>query len=397
MRQSAGGLGLLAFSSVAPAFLTQSVLAGTPSPEKDRSILVLIQLAGGNDGLNTVIPFSDDRYYRLRPRLGIPAGKVHKLNDHLGLHPACKELHGLFHDGKLGIIENVGYPNPNRSHFRSMEIWETASDSEDYLTDGWIGRYFDNCCPGAPAKDPVGINIGNSLPDAFLSSSNPNVFSLEPNSRRRSPPSGDMADALKSLSFPDGGNGDFLQHTLMDTLVTEKRILQTLEQSKSLSTYPQTQLGTGLSKVAQLIAAGMETRVYFVSHGGFDTHANQADRHRTLLRELSQSMQAFQSDLEAHRLQDQVLTMTFSEFGRRPGENASGGTDHGTAAPLFVMGSRLNGSLHGEAPDLNVAKNRDLEFSTDFRSVYSTVIRDWFGADPGKVLGQSHPRLDFLA
>jgi uncharacterized protein (DUF1501 family) len=277
-----------------------------------------------------------------------------------------------------------------------MEIWETASDSNDYLSDGWIGRYFDNCCSGEPSTDPLGINIGNSLPDAFLSQSNPNIFSLEPNSRRRPPPNDDMANALKSLSFPDGGNGDFLQHTLMDTLVTEKRILQTLEQRKPLSTYPQTQLGTGLAKVAQLIAAGMETRVYFVSHGGFDTHANQADRHRTLLRDLSQAMQAFQTDLKAHGLQDQVLTMTFSEFGRRPGENASGGTDHGTAAPLFVMGSRLNGSLHGEAPDLNVAKNRDMEFSTDFRSVYSTVIRDWFGADPAPVLGNDYPGPRFL-
>lgn len=397
LRQSGSGLGLVAFSSVAPAFLTNSILAGTPSPERDRTILVLIQLAGGNDGLNTVIPWSDDRYYGLRPNLGIPAGETLKLDDHHAFHPACSGLHRLFNDGKLGIIQNVGYPNPNRSHFRSMEIWETASDSDDYLTEGWMGRYFDNCCAGAPSADPLGVSIGNEMPDTFLSHSNTNLFSLAPGRRRNTQQDQAMLEGLESLSYKDGGNGSFLQHTLMDTLVTERRILELLDSGKAMADYPKTQLGRALSSVGRLIAAGMETRVYFVSHGGFDTHANQAFRHRVLLNELSSAMQAFQTDLEAHGLQDQVLTMTFSEFGRRPSENASGGTDHGTAAPLFVMGSQLHAGLHGEAPNLDLPKNKDLKFSTDFRSVYNTVLRKWFDADPFPVLGREFKELDFLA
>ncbi|NDV63213.1 DUF1501 domain-containing protein [Puniceicoccales bacterium CK1056] len=397
LKQSTCGLGFIAFSTVAPSFITQSLRAGAPIAEKDRSILVLIQLAGGNDGLNTVVPYADDNYYRLRPKLGLKQKQLHKLNDQLGFHPACGKMHGLFEDGKLGIIQNVGYPNPNRSHFRSMEIWETASDSNDYLTDGWVGRYFDNACSGSPSPDPAGLNIGNELPDAFLSNQEHNIFSLQGNQGRRNGNLNGLLSGVKGLSYKDDSNANFLQHTLMDTLVTERRVLEKIGNYRSMEEYPQTRLGNALNKVAGLIASGMETRVYFVSHGGFDTHANQALRHKDLLTQLSDAMHAFQSDLEAHALQDQVLTMTFSEFGRRPSENASGGTDHGTAAPQFVMGSQLNKSLLGQAPDLSVGINKDLKHSTDFRSVYGTVLQRWFETDPEPILGGKFPPVDFLA
>lgn len=395
LRQSAGGLGLIAFSQVAPAFLTHSVRASVPAPEKDRSILVLIQLAGGNDGLNTFVPYEDDNYYRLRPKISLRAGDLHHAGNGYGFHPACAELATLHREGRLAVVQNVGYPNPNRSHFRSMEIWETASESEEYLSSGWVGRYFDNCCSGSPGEDPVALGVGNELPDAFVSENEHNVFSLGESRGRQRSVGEDMLQAMQS-GGPGSGNAGFLQHTLMNALVTESRVQERLRGYRPMTDYPGTPLARSLRNVAALIAAGLDTRVYFVSLGGFDTHANQLQRHQVLMSQLSGAMAAFQQDLVAHRLDDQVLTMTFSEFGRRPSENVSGGTDHGTAAPLFVMGSQLQGNLFGTGPLLDVPKNKDLTYSTDFRSVYATVIRKWFDADPVPVLGGEFENIAFI-
>ena len=396
LRKSSSGLGLIAFSSVAPAFLTQSVSANIPQAEKDRSILVLIQLAGGNDGLNTVVPYEDDNYYRLRPNIALPKGDLNILNDQLGFHPSCPELANLFHSGDLAVVQNVGYPNPNRSHFRSMEIWESASESDEYLSSGWMGRYFDNCCAGSPSDDPLGLSVGNELPDVFLSEEEHNIFSLGQNGNNRRSVGEGMKAAIGKSEFASGDNANFLQHTLMNALVTESKVLKRLRDYKPMATYPGNGLGRDLKNVAGLIASGQETRVYFVSLGGFDTHANQGFRHQGLMKQLSTAMAAFQADLKAHKLDDQVMTMTFSEFGRRPSENVSGGTDHGTAAPLFVMGSQLKGSIFGTAPDLNLKKNKDLTFSTDFRSVYGTVIDKWFEANPAKILGRDYSPVGFI-
>lgn len=396
LRQSTTGLGMIAFSSVAPAFLTHSVAAKVPKAEKDRSILVLIQLAGGNDGLNTVVPFEDDNYYRLRPRLGIKKQDLHVINDQLGFHPGCGEMAELYKNGDLAVIQNVGYPNPNRSHFRSMEIWETGSKSNEYLTTGWLGRYFDNCCSGAPEDDPLALGIGNDMPDVFLAGDAHNVFSLGASRGGATSAPAGMVDAIRDGDYSSSTNASFLQHTLMNTMVTERKVIERLRGYKEMAQYPNSNLARNLKNVAALIASGQETRVYFVSLGGFDTHANQETRHMTLMRQLSPAMAAFQADLVAHGLDDQVLTMTFSEFGRRPSENVSGGTDHGTAAPLFVMGSQLKGSLYGSAPDLNLQKNKDMTYSTDFRSIYSTVIRRWFDADPKLVLDGKFKDIRFI-
>ncbi len=396
LRTSASGLGLLAFSSVAPAFLANSVRAGVPKPERDRSILVLIQLAGGNDGLNTLVPFEDDNYYRLRPNLALPKKDLHQLTDHLAFHPSCGDLAELFHEGKLAAIQNVGYPNPNRSHFRSMEIWETASRSDEFLSTGWIGRYFDNSCQGSPEEEPLGIGLGNDMPDVFLSANKSNVFSLESGPGRRRPVDRDLLAAMPDEEHLSEDNAGYLQHVCMNTLVAERRVLQRLQGYKPMASYPDSHLARSLQRVAALVASGQETRVYFVSHGGFDTHADQLQRHAALLADLSEAMAAFQADLQAHKLADQVLTMTFSEFGRRPSENVSGGTDHGTAAPLFVMGSRLRGSLFGSAPQLDLPKNKDLAYSTDFRAVYSSILANWFETDPEAVLGQQFGTVPFV-
>ena len=396
LRQGLRGTGFLAFSRVAPAFLTRMAYAGIPSPETDRTILVVLQLAGGNDGLNTVVAFEDDRYYRLRPKLAINPTEVIQLSNTLGFHPAMGAMAELYREGKLSIIQNVGYPNPNRSHFRSTEIWETASESDEYLPSGWLGRYFDNACSGkATPEVPVGIHIGDQLPQSFLGRTPHNVFGVNRRLDSGTPRKYELLPTLTQTE-PANANEAYLQHTLMDALVTEERVARITQSYRPETNYPRNRLALALRGVAAMIAARLETRVFFVSHSGYDTHTNQEQNHRRLLGELSAALSAFQQDLEGHGLQDQVLTMTFSEFGRRPGENNGGGTDHGTAAPLFVMGSRLKSSLIGTPPDLDVGRNQDLEFSTDFRSVYGTIIERWFGCPSAPILGRRYASLPFV-
>jgi uncharacterized protein (DUF1501 family) len=399
LKLGAKGAGLLAFSRFAPAFLVQSAQAGVLAPEKDRTILVLVQLAGGNDGLNTVVPFADPNYRRLRPTLGLPMEQLLRLNDSLALNSSCAALHSLLQDGKLGIVQNVGYPNPNRSHFRSTEIWETASDSSQFLPTGWLGRFFDNACPGAPAGgDPCGVNISNEVPQSFLSEHPHPTFSIGPNLRNRRQQSENIA-LLEQMIQPgapadDHDNAGYLRHTMMDALVTEKKFQKVLADYTTKANYPTTPFAGSLRNVAALIAAGTATRVYYVSLTGFDTHNNQLATQNNLLRQLSEGLAAFQRDLESKRLDGQVLTMTFSEFGRRPSENESKGTDHGTAAPLFVLGSRVKAGLHGTAPSLELERNQDLQYSTDFRQVYSTLLDQWLGCPAETVMGKSYPSLD---
>jgi uncharacterized protein (DUF1501 family) len=397
----ARGLGLLAFSRFAPSFIVESVAAGAPRAEKDRTILVLVQLAGGNDGLNTVVPYADPNYRRLRPTLGLGKDQLVMLDDTLALNAACAPLHRLLQDGKLGIVQNVGYPNPNRSHFRSTEIWETASESSQFLATGWLGRYFDNTCAGLPSRDPCGVNFSHEVPQSFLAAQDHPTFSFLPNGRggRGSRENLALLESLLQATAPDGhehDNAGYLRHTMMDALVTEKRFQEFLSAYRPGTEYPASSFANSLRNVAALIAAGVSTRVYSVSLTGFDTHTNQLNTQNNLLKQLSEGLAAFQRDLESKKLDNQVLTMTFSEFGRRPSENDSKGTDHGTAAPLFVVGSRVKAGLHGRAPDLNVGSNEDLVFSTDFRAVYATVLSRWLGCDAQKILGQSYEPLGFV-
>ncbi|PTX91076.1 DUF1501 domain-containing protein [Opitutus sp. ER46] len=400
---SAKGLGLLAFSQFAPRFLVQSTLAQTPAPEKDRSILVLVQLAGGNDGLNTLIPFEDADYYRLRPTLGIPKANVLRLNDTHGLHPSMTALHALFGEGQLSVIQNVGYPNPNRSHFRSTEIWETACDPNEVLSSGWVGRFLDNACAGTPADahDPLAVHITtNGVPQSFTSEHPHPTFGLLPGAGNRKD-NEETRRLLEQLAGTDASgaseNTTFLQQTFMDTLVTETKVQRVIGRYRPAHPYPGTPFAASLRNVAALIAGGLPTRVYFVSLSGFDTHSNQLTQQANLLTQLSDALAAFQRDLKAHALDQQVLTMTFSEFGRRPSENESRGTDHGTAAPLFVLGPRVQGGLQGTAPSLKLAPNQDLTFSTDFRQVYATVLDRWLGCPAQTVLGGVYQPIGFLA
>jgi len=434
LKLGASGAGLLALGGLAPALLVKTLRAAD-APAPDRRILVLVQLSGGNDGLNTIIPYADARYYKLRPTLAIAKDKTLRLTDTTGLHPACPELAALFKNDKLAIIQNVGYPNPNRSHFRSMEIWETATDSNKFSDTGWIGRLMDNTGGGAAAtvsssqfpvssvepvasletqaaNAPDAIHLTNETPQTFLAARPHNTFGLAPErpDRRDTRQNLDFLETLintrptaaTTARRSDGADHDnnlFLRQTMLDALATEKNVQRVLGANKPAAgvAYPQNNLAQSLRNVAGLIAADFPTRVYFVSHGSFDTHANQAPAHQNLLRALSESMGAFQKDLEARGLAGQVVTMTFSEFGRRPMENESKGTDHGTAAPLFVMGTKIKPGLHGAPPALDVARNQDLVFSIDFRQVYATLLERWFGVPSAPILGgATYKLLEFV-
>lgn len=397
LRIGARGLGFLAFAPYAPSFLAQAARAGVPAPERDRTILVLIQLAGGNDGLNTVIPFRDDAYYRLRPNLAIQAADRIEVHPDFALPSRAEPLAKLFHDGRLGIIRNVGYPNPNRSHFRSMEIWESGSSSNQTLATGWIGRYLDHACAGHPTDSPgpEAIAAADEMPPTFMGEHAHTLFNL-PRRRRRTAGAPLLEQVVQAVEEPTESPTGYLRHTLMDTLVTERRVGQILQRNRPEASYPRSRLGRSLEQIAGLIAGGMETRIYFASLGGFDTHVNQRGTHARLIGDLSGSLAAFQADLEARGLASQVLTMTFSEFGRRASENGGAGTDHGTSAPLFLMGSSIQVPVFGNAPVLPSRGNQDLTFETDFRQVYATVLERWLGGPTQPVLGRNWDSLPII-
>ncbi|MGF1530024.1 MAG: DUF1501 domain-containing protein [Puniceicoccaceae bacterium] len=394
LHTAAKAASFLAFSRVAPAFVAHAAEIGAPPPEKDRTILVLLQLAGGNDGLNTVIPFEDSRYYNLRPNLSIPRGRVLPLDDYTGFHPECELLKSLFEEGDLSIIRSVGYPNPNRSHFRSTEIWETAVSGSSNQYTGWLGRYFDNDCDATPENQPAAIYFGTEGP-LTLEGAEPHFVLGVGDRKGAGPADGDLLRRL-ATDGPANPHLGFLRHTLMNALIGEAEVAEVIRQYRTRQNYGSTPFGRSMRSIAAMIASGSPTRVYYASLGGFDTHANQEFRHGRLMRELSENLAAFQADLRERKLDDQVVTLTFSEFGRRPQENSGMGTDHGTAAPLFVMGGPVKGGFQGKTPDLEVASNGDLVFETDFRQVYATVLEDWLGCDAGKVLGGTYAKLPIL-
>jgi uncharacterized protein (DUF1501 family) len=400
--------------------------ATQPVTGKDGTILVVLQMAGGNDGLNTVIPYADDAYHVARPRLRLAADQVLKIDNHIALNPKLAGLKSLYDEGHLAIVQGVGYPNPNRSHFRSTEIWQTASDADRTLSDGWLGRYFDNCCSGA---DPtVGVAIGEETPQAFAAKnptgvtfSRPEQFrfrSAEPGNGRMSTEemffrelneagaseendaavsnAGGSIAAIPGKTKNDLSTLDFLQRTALDAQLSSDKILAIARKYKSTVPYPQGQLAASLNIIARMIAGGLPTRVYYASQGGFDTHAGQINTHERLLADFNEGISAFVADLKQQGNFERVLLMTFSEFGRRVQENANNGTDHGAAAPMFVLGGAVKPGLFGKHPSLTDLDHGDLRFNTDFRSVYGTVLDRWLKAPSQTVLGRKFPALGIV-
>jgi len=422
-----GSLALASASVVAPEFLQRSAVAlerasggrsSTPGVAEDR-VLVVVQLSGGNDGLNTVVPFGERGYYNARPRIAVPERDVLRFGrgaDGLGLHPALADLKAMYDDGLVGVIQGVGYPNPNRSHFKSMDIWHTADTSG--TGHGWLGRYVDNECAGSPEEDAgrtPAVAIGRTAPLAMQGRVVQPV-AFEDASLFRWTGEGvddgidDAHNALfeaaqaRTAAHHEHGHGhahaghhhepiaEFLVRTALDARVSSDLIRRAVSQ-RSLVEYPRTRLAQQLSMVASMIRAELKTRVYYVSLGGFDTHAQQGGaqgRHAQLLGEFGGALRAFYADLKAQGNDSRVLTVSFSEFGRRVGQNASNGTDHGTAAPMFLVGPMARAGVIGEHPSLRDLDEGDLKHLIDFRSVYAGVLERWMRTDSRAVLGRSY-------
>ena len=373
--------GLVAFAPAVPAFLPR--VAAAAGRERDSTILVVIQLDGGNDGLNTVVPYADDAYARSRPALALAPGRVIKLDAHAGLHPAMRPAADLLEAGRLAVVQGVGYPNPSRSHFRSMAVWHTARpDREDPADPGWLGATFDKLPrPRRGGPDCVYVG-GDELPPALAG-------------RRSVAATVSREDDLKAVVRPDvrpevrpaaGAEGGedvaaFVRRSVLSAYAAAGDLAAATGAggAGAAAKYPQTPLGRRLSLVARLIKSGVGTRVYYASQGGYDTHGVQAALHGPLLAEFSGGLKAFLDDLRAAGLSDRVAVLAFSEFGRRVAENDSAGTDHGTAGPVFLAGGAVWPGLHGVAPSLTDLDDGDLKMTVDFRRVYATLLRDWLG------------------
>ncbi|SKA08573.1 Uncharacterized conserved protein, DUF1501 family [Chitinophaga eiseniae] len=360
-------------------------------------VLVIVQLSGGNDGLNTIIPYRNDIYYRSRPALGIRREAALSLNDDLGIHPALQGLKALYDDGAMGILNNVGYPNPDRSHFRSMDIWHSASQSAEIWNDGWVGRYLDAQCNGCD-KPTQALEIDDTLSLALKGERNKGLALTDPG--RLSNTSNDrfFKELLQQHTAEDGHhNVEYLYKTMGETISSAAYIQQQFKTYQSKESYPATELGRNMRTIANLIMSDINTKVYYVSHGSFDTHVNQQDQQARLFRQLSDALTVFTGDLKKNNRFQDVVVMTFSEFGRRVSQNASGGTDHGTANNMFLIGGGLKrqGVLN-EGPDLMNLKDGDLQYKVDFKSVYATLLDKWLGANDKMILKADYAKLDFI-
>lgn len=415
------GVTLASAAVTIPQFLSNTAFAlpmsawggSIPGVPEDR-ILVVVQLSGGNDGLNTVVPYAMPEYYRARPGIGIREDKVIKLGKaEVGLHPSLAPVKDLYDDGLVGIVQGVGYPNPNRSHFQSMDIWHTGETSG--TGDGWLGRYFDaECCgagkgeSGRPEPMPqAGIAIGRDAPLAMQGQVvKPIAFESADLFRWTGRDAGkDVSKGYDAITRAEvdaavdpNSNASFLTRTSLDAQVSSETIRRAVAAKPRVS-YPGGDLSRQLQMVASMIAAGLKTRVYYVSMTGFDTHAGQGGengRHAQLMQQFGGAMKAFYQDLKAQGNDGRVLTMSFSEFGRRVAQNASQGTDHGTAAPLMVFGPMVKAGLLNDHPSLRDLDSGDLKFTQDFRGVYAGILEGWLATDAKAVLGKSYTPMKIL-
>lgn len=373
------------------------------APSSNGKILVVLQLSGGNDGLNTVVPTRNDIYYRERPRLALKRDEVLSLTDETGLHPSLKTFKRLYDTGGLAILHNVGYPNPDRSHFRSMDIWHTASPSNEYWHTGWLGRYLDAQCP-APGSDALSclapvVEIDDTLSLALKGERRKGMATQNPRQlydTARSPYFTDYLAAKRDHLHDDSPAG-YLYKTMTETLNSADYLFEKSRVKSTEAIYPDTGLGRQFKTVASLILGDAATSVYYLSLGSFDTHVNQQGQQKRLFAELDGAMAAFTGDMIKQGRWKDILLVTFSEFGRRVAQNASGGTDHGAANQLFFLGGSLRQQgLLNPLPDLNDLDNGDLKFSIDFRCVYATLLERWLGVPAEPVLGKKFDLLSFV-
>ena len=356
-------------------------------------ILVVVQLSGGNDGLNTVVPYRNDIYYRERPGIAIKPDAVLKMNDDIGLHPAMTPLKALYDDGLLTVINNVGYPNPDRSHFRSMDIWQTATDSDKYGQTGWLGRYLDKSKEAQPYQT---LEIDDTLSLALKGERLNGLALLDPKKLYNQTRNG-LVKKLSQEHDHAHETASYLYKTLAETVSSAEYVFDKAGVKSTGMSYPANELGNRLKTVSQLIQSGVATSVYYISISGFDTHINQPGQQERLLRQYAESVGAFMADLKATGRQNDVMLMTFSEFGRRVKQNGSNGTDHGTASNVFLIGGGMPSQrVLNEAPNLSNLTDGDLRYTVDFRQIYATLLRNYLGADDAAILGRKFDTLKFV-
>ncbi len=389
---------LVGIGATVPTFLAKTALAAPDAsrPGAKDTILVVVQFTGGNDGLNTVIPFKDELYAKYRPTIKIPADQVKKVNDSIGLHPSLSGLAGLLEDKALCVVQGVGYPNPSQSHFRSMDIWQAASTAES-LTEGWVGKALKSM--NVPAFHVANNNESAPLALNGAPARVPSITSIEDFQLKLADRSGKsvIEDAAKTK-----GKGllNFVQKTALNTYASSQKLQEIGKNYEPKVPYPATGLANRLKLCAQLIDAGLGARVFYVSIEGFDTHANQGGAvgaQANLLAEVSGAITAFYKDLAARGHKDRLCVMTFSEFGRRAKENGSKGTDHGSGAPMFLVGGKVKAGAVGKHPNLADLDMGNLKFGIDFRQVYAAVLDKWLGVRSKDVLGGEFKPVDVFA
>lgn len=401
---SAAGIG---FFQTVPGLFSQASLLNDNSGQG--KVLVVVQLSGGNDGLNTVVPFADPLYYKNRFSLAIEKNSVRKIDKQLGFHPALSGFSSLLEQDQLAVIQGVGYPEPNRSHFESMDLWHTAHRSDDRFEQGWLGRFFNE--QHSESAELAAIHFGAekqplalATPDlAFPSIDSLDQFRLNPRyfsaSDRQQVQQWTEQRKTGQRKTGQAERASLLAHVAATADVAMKagqRVEAVLQRQSTSAIFPSSGLGEKLKVISQMIAAQMPTSVYYVSLDGFDTHAVQGDTHAGLLTQWSEAVSAFMKEMNAQGNAERVLMLSFSEFGRRVRQNASQGTDHGTAGPVFMIGGGVNAGVHGEHPSLENLDDGDLKFSTDYRQVYATILEKWFAANSESVLGDKFPVLPVL-
>ncbi len=399
---------LLGFGATVPAFLGRTALAApnADKPGAKDTVLVVVQLTGGNDGLNTVVPFTNADYYKLRPNIAIAKDQVKKLTDDVGFHPAMGGMAKLYtDDSAVCVVQGVGYPNPSQSHFRSMDVWHAGSTAET-LTDGWLGQALkkqpvpgfhlaggNESAPLALTGAPVRVPSITSLDDFKLKTAA--VTAADAAAQKNAITSAPVAHAPGSPNLLD-----FVARTQMNTYASSEKLASIGKNYTPKVPYPTTALANKLKLAAQLIDADIGARLFYVSLDGFDTHAGQGGAtgaHANLLAQVSDAIAAFYRDMAGRGHAERLCVMTFSEFGRRAYENGSKGTDHGAGAPMFLVGGKVRPGVTGEHPNLTGLKEGNLVHGTDFRRVYAAVLDRWLGLDPKPILGDGFQPADVFA
>ena len=392
-----GSYTVLSFTGTAPNVLLRAAVAGEIA-QSDR-VLVVLQMSGGNDGLNTVVPHKHDVYRKSRKVLRIDSSDALAIDKQYGFHPSLTGFASLLEAGQLGIVPAVGYPEPNRSHFESMDIWHTCLRKSADRRTGWLGSLLEQGLKTSNALS--GMHVGEEKQPLAMVANKIRVPSISSLERFRLNTKGNeqLGKVLEQALAPEPAENEndllgFLSSSTRSAVDADKRLQKVSESKKKVTQYPQSRLGRKLSTVSRLIQADMPTRVYYVSIDGFDTHARQQNSHAALLRQIGDAVAAFTKDLKASGDSERTLLMTFSEFGRRVSENASEGTDHGTSGPMFIVGDRVRSGFLAPHADLAKLKDGDLAFRTDFRSVYTSLIEDWFGVkDSTTLLGGEYQKL----